>query len=65
MVVCSPATLYIQLNGGKVFGDYFLGALINYNEKDGKICNKVNRDVLVWLARLRLHTWYSEQEPRN
>jgi len=43
----------IRLNGGKFFGDYFLGALANYDEKDGKICRKVNRDVLVWMAQ----TW--------
>jgi hypothetical protein len=38
--------------------------LANYDEKDGKFYNKVNRDVLVWLARLRLHMWYCDQEPR-
>lgn len=55
----------IQLTRGKAFGDYFLGALTNYNEKDGRICNKANRDILVWLARIILYTWYTEQEPKN
>jgi hypothetical protein len=53
------------LTGGKVFGDYFLGALINYDEKDGKTCRKINREVLVWMARIRLYTWYSEQEAKE
>ena len=26
----------IRLTGGKVLGDFFLGALTNYDEKDGK-----------------------------
>jgi len=53
-----PISLWAPWNrlACKVSGDYSLGALTNYDEKDGKICNKVNRDVLVWLARLRLHT---------
>jgi hypothetical protein len=61
----------IQLTGGKVFGNYFLGALTNYDEKDSRICNRVNQDVLLWLAiivcftctrlviSLLQHTWLS------
>ena len=55
----------ITLVGGKYYGDYVMTALANYDEKDAMACHKTNKATLVWLARLRLHTWYTHQEPRH
>lgn len=50
----------IMLNGGKVYGDYLLAALLNYDEKDMAKCRRTNLERLVWMAQTRLHTWYSD-----
>ena len=46
----------MQLSGGKVFGDYFLTALNNYDEKDEAACCAFNHAVIVRLVRARLYT---------
>lgn len=46
----------IILIGGKVYGDYLLAALLNYDEKNGASCKKTNLERLVWLTRTRLYS---------
>jgi hypothetical protein len=55
----------VTLVGGRVFGDYFLTALSNYDEKDEVACRTWNINMLVWLVRYRLWTWYSTQKDRG
>ena len=52
----------VQLSGGKVFGDYFLTALNNYDEKDEAACRAFNHAAIVGLVRARLYSWYSTQD---
>ncbi|KAH8787712.1 hypothetical protein BGZ57DRAFT_124751 [Hyaloscypha finlandica] len=54
----------VRLEGGRVFGDYLLSALANYDERDMASCQRTNRETLVWLARFRLYSWYTVQEPK-
>ncbi|XMA14721.1 hypothetical protein WAI453_007512 [Rhynchosporium graminicola] len=55
----------IELEGGHTFSHFYHAALVNYDAKDGAICNGYNLEMLTWLARNRLHTWYEDQEPRE
>lgn len=50
----------IALAGGRVYGDYPLAALTNYDEKDRDRCRQTNLERLVRSARTRLHAWYSD-----
>jgi hypothetical protein len=52
----------VRLEGGRVFGDYLLAALVNYDERDASACQRTNKEILVCLARLRLYSWYIVQE---
>jgi hypothetical protein len=54
----------VSLEGGRVFGDYLLAALANYDERDMASCQRTNKEVLVWLARYRLYAWYTVQEAK-
>jgi hypothetical protein len=54
----------VVLEGGRVFGDYLLAALANYDERDTASCQRTNKEVLVWLARYRLYSWYTVQEAK-
>jgi hypothetical protein len=54
----------VRLEGGRVFGDYLLAALANYDERDASSCQRTNREILVWLARYGLYSWYTVQEAK-
>jgi len=51
----------VGIVGPLTFSDYFYTGLRNYDQGDATACQKHNQNLLVWLARSRIHAWYTVQ----